>query len=860
MSGYTRQSTADIVPTSVVRAAPINAEYNKLRDAFKQSDTGTTGHKHDGTSDEGSYVPLIADLDGKNKIEVDSNNNRFGVFTEMNNTSTERYRFETSGIAPVNDDSGSLGFSGREWQTLYIDGTAYIDSLSVGTQDITTISNNEYDVSSGSLTVDVADDIVLDAGGGDISLLSAGSNFATFTNNSGNLVLKSNNTQAIAFTGANADFSGTLDVTGNTTLDSDLLVKGDTSLGNLSSDNINFYGRAGTDLLPATNNTYSLGSASNKWLNIFADGTVNTDSLTVNLNATVTGDMSVGGAMSTTGNNSIGGDLAVTGATGVDGDFDVNTNKFTVAATTGNTAIAGTLGVTGQITGNVTGDLTGNVTASSGTTTLNNLTVNGTVDFTNTTLVNVSDPTDAQHAATKAYVDQEVSGLVDSAPGALDTLNELAAALGDDPNFSTTITNSIATKLPLAGGTMTGAIAMGSNKITGLGTPTADTDAATKGYIDTTFGDTSSAAASATAAAASATAAANSYDAFDDRYLGSKASDPTLDNDGDALVTGALYFNTTVNRMKVYTGSSWIEAGSAVNGTSSRQTYTATASQTTFAITYDVGFVDVYLNGVKLQSSVDFTATTGTNIVLTTGAAAGDIIDIVAYGAFELSNHYTQTESDARYLRIGNDLSDLNDAAAARTNLGVTIGSDVQAYNANNTASANLNSFIAAVTLPTADGTAGQFLKTDGAGTVSFASIPTINTLNDVGNVTITSAASGEFLKWNGSAWVNATVEAFDTQTHTTTATTEVSIAEYAHASYDGVKAVITANDGTDRSITELLITHDGTTAIATEYAQLNTGTALATYDVDISGTDIRILATPAAATSTSFTVKAITL
>ena len=188
------------------------------------------------------------------------------------------------------------------------------------------------------------------------------------------------------------------------------------------------------------------------------------------------------------------------------------------------------------------------------------------------------------------------------------------------------------------------------------------------------------------------------------------------------------------------------------------------------------------------------------------------------------------------------------------------IGVSVQAYDANNTADANLNSFIAAVNLPTSDGTAGQFLKTDGAGIVSFASIPTINTLNDVGNVTITSAASGEFLKWNGSAWVNATVEAFNTQTHTTTATSQVSIAEYAHATYDGVKAVITADDGTNRSITEILITHNGTTAIATEYGQLNTSTALATFDVDISGTDIRILATPAATTSTGFAVKAITL
>ena len=63
----------------------------------------------------------------------------------------------------------------------------------------------------------------------------------------------------------------------------------------------------------------------------------------------------------------------------------------------------------------------------------------------------------------KAYVDTEVAGLVSSAPGTLDTLNELAAALGDDANFSTTVTNSIATKLPIAGGTMTGALNVGND-------------------------------------------------------------------------------------------------------------------------------------------------------------------------------------------------------------------------------------------------------------------------------------------------------------------------------------------------------------------------------------------------------------
>jgi len=63
---------------------------------------------------------------------------------------------------------------------------------------------------------------------------------------------------------------------------------------------------------------------------------------------------------------------------------------------------------------------------------------------------------DTSTIATRSYVDTAVGNLVDSAPGALDTLNELAAALGDDANYATTTTNALAAKAPLASPTLTG--------------------------------------------------------------------------------------------------------------------------------------------------------------------------------------------------------------------------------------------------------------------------------------------------------------------------------------------------------------------------------------------------------------------
>lgn len=89
--------------------------------------------------------------------------------------------------------------------------------------------------------------------------------------------------------------------------------------------------------------------------------------------------------------------------------------------------------------------------------------------------------TNTTQIATTAYADNAASvaaaGVVSSAPAALDTLNELATALGQDANFSTTVTNSIATKLPLAGGTLTGDLTLN-------GDPDAALKAAPKQYVD----------------------------------------------------------------------------------------------------------------------------------------------------------------------------------------------------------------------------------------------------------------------------------------------------------------------------------------------------------------------------------------
>jgi hypothetical protein len=924
MAGYTRQSVASIINGANITAPPLNAEFNQLLAAF----SGSTGHGHTGGSGDAPKIPLATSVSGyllpanggvgglnnttatANPVVGDDgadgyapgsiwlNTNGQKLFVNLNNSSGAAVwsQFVVNNslnqILPHTDNTVDLGSSSFEFKDLYIDGTAYVDSLNA-------------DAASVGTTLGVTGAVT----------------FASTAAITGNTTIGG----TLGVTGATT-LSNNLTVSGTTTVAGATTLNGNTTIGNASSDTVTVTAQVASDLVPSSDNARDLGSSSKEWKDLYIDGTANIDSLvadTADINGGSIDGTVIGGAVQTSGqfssvtstnltasgaisfaaatisnlgtvntanidggtidgvtlgvsspitnaqidniningsaitstntngnisitpngsgevdiskvdidsgtidNTSIGATTASTGlftTVGTSGlatlaSVDVNggnidgtvignstpqaitgttitANSGFVGGVTGNVTGNLTGNVTGNVTGNLTGDITGNITASSGASTFNNVTVNGTLDVTGTTIANVTDPSSAQDAATKNYVDTAdalkaninspsltgtplaptaaastnttqiattafvstaVSNLVDSAPGTLDTLNELAAALGDDPDFATTITDSIATKLPLAGGTMTGnitlagapsanlhpstklytdtadalklnlsggtmsgaiamgtskitgmgdptsnqdaatkvytdtqrdtrlalsggtmsgAIAMGTNKITGAGDPTSAQDVATKNYIDTLFGSTTSAAGSASAAATSATASANSatasassatasansataaaasYDDFDDRYLGAKSSAPTVDNDGDALVVGALFFDTSSNSMKVYSSGGWVAAGSSVNGTSQRFDYVVgtnsgsytDSSTTTFPCTYDAGFVDVYLNGVKLVVGTDVTATSGTTVVLASAAATGDNISIVGYGTFNLANWSISESND----------------------------------------------------------------------------------------------------------------------------------------------------------------------------------------------------------------------
>jgi hypothetical protein len=223
---------------------------------------------------------------------------------------------------------------------------------------------------------------------------------------------------------------------------------------------------------------------------------------------------------------------------------------------------------------------------------------NKTIDMTGVTLTGLSSAGMTTSSATpKDYVDSilgsataastSAASAATSATSAATSATSASASATTAANSATTSANSATAAATSATSAEASATAAATSATSAAASATAAATSATSaaasattaansvatiaGYATSSANSATAAATSATSAAASATAASTSaasaatsatsaattYDEFDDRYLGSKTSDPTVDNDGGALLTGALYFNSVVDAIKVYNGSSW---------------------------------------------------------------------------------------------------------------------------------------------------------------------------------------------------------------------------------------------------------------------------------------------------------------
>ena len=241
------------------------------------------------------------------------------------------------------------------------------------------------------------------------------------------------------------------------------------------------------------------------------------------------------------------------------------------------------------VSGTVTGGTLSGQTITSGT-------LGGDLAAGSNKITGLADPSSAQDAATKNFVETGVTSQVvaataqataAAASASAAAASESAAATSES-NAGTSETNAAAsavaaaasesaaatsesnaaTSASNAASSASAASTSASNAAASESAAAASESAAATSASNASTSETN-AAASAVSAANSAASAATALDNFDDRYLGQKSSDPSTDNDGDALITGALYFDTTASSMYVYDGAAWnaVNAGTFISET-----------------------------------------------------------------------------------------------------------------------------------------------------------------------------------------------------------------------------------------------------------------------------------------------------
>jgi hypothetical protein len=338
----------------------------------------------------------------------------------------------------------------------------------------------------------------------------------------------------------------------------------------------------------------------------------------------------------------------------------------------------------------------------------------------------LADPTADQDAATKAYVVARIADLTTGAPALMNTLDELAAALGDDPNFATTVATSIGAKVAKAGDSMTGALSMGSNKITDLGTPTASTDAVNKTYIDTVFGSTTSAAASATAAATSATSASTSATSAATSASSALTSATSAATSASSAATSATSAASSYSSVIGLTGSGLVrDMGSITDADTTSTTYiniaTIAAAAATSATSAATSATSASTSATSAANSAT-AATTSASSASTSASSAATSASSAATSATSAAASATAAASAIQgtaftakgVILVGTGTS---------TYAAQTIGSNGQVLTANS-AQADGVEWTTLNALPSQTGNTGKYLTTDGS-TASWAAIVT---------------------------------------------------------------------------------------------------------------------------------------
>jgi hypothetical protein len=377
--------------------------------------------------------------------------------------------------------------------------------------------------------------------------------------------------------------------------------------------------------------------------------------------------------------------------------------------------------------------------------------------------------TNTTQIATTAYVQTEIADLIAAAPGALDTLDELAAALGDDAAFSTTVTNSIATKLPLAGGTMSGAIAMGTNKITGLGTPTTSTDASTKAYVDTMLplagGTMSGAIAMGTNKITGLGTPTASTDAATKGYIDTTVLAPSnltgpITSVGAATSiasqTGTGTKFVMDNTPTLITPVLGVATATSINGTTIPASKTLVATDSTqYVVPSQTGNSGKYLTTNGTASSwaspvpaVSVATTLNTYTAFSAQPLGGQVLN-VSFNTFSLSQYGFYVQNDADIFNAAFPVGSVITATSA-TQTGTFTVASAATINGGGSIILNITTsepsnifFSGATTLTAGVSTSGKYLTNDGTtsswGTITSYSAPTLGSTSIASGATVTN-------------------------------------------------------------------------------------------------------------------------